>query len=70
MTAFVAFVPREVAVGVERKTKDPPSVTPRTRSRWMEEKGWNGVVDRHGFLAQAMVRNPPDAGGSGQPPTL
>src|SRR4030095_1189934 len=66
MTASVAFVPRKLGVGVERKSKDPPPVTPRARNRGMEEKGGNGLVDTHGFLAQAMVRNPPCAGGSGQ----
>jgi hypothetical protein len=32
----------------------------------MEEKRLKGSGDTHGFLAQAMVRNPPYAGGSGQ----
>jgi len=32
----------------------------------MEEERRNGIFEGHGFLAQAMVRNPPDAGGSGQ----
>jgi hypothetical protein len=38
----------------------------RARSREMEEKRLKGSGDTHGFLAQAMVRNPPYAGGSGQ----
>jgi hypothetical protein len=38
----------------------------RNGPEMMEEKGWNGVFPGHGFLAHAMVRNPPDAGGSGQ----
>jgi hypothetical protein len=66
MTALVTFVPRELAVGVDRQRNDPRSVTPRARSRGMEEKRRNGLVATHGFLAQAMVRNPPCAGGSGQ----
>jgi len=55
--------------GVDGKSREPSissSVTPGARSRCMEEKGWNGIFDGHGLLAQAMVRNPPYAGGSGQ----
>ena len=66
ISAVVAFVPRELAVGVGGKRKNASTVTPRARCRWMEEKGWNGTSDGHGFLGQAMVRNPPYAGGSGQ----
>ena len=66
MTALVAFEPRELTVGVDRKSKDPPSVTPRARGREMEDKRLQGSGNTHGFLAQAMVRNPPYAGGSGQ----
>ena len=66
MAAVVAFMPRELAVCVDGKRKDAWSVTPRARCRRMEEKRRNGMFERQGFLAQAMVRNPPCAGGSGQ----
>jgi hypothetical protein len=59
---FVAFVPREPALCVDGKRKNPSSVTSRARSRWMEEKGWSDIFKGHGFLAHAMVRNPPGCG--------
>jgi hypothetical protein len=65
-TALVALVPRELGLGIDGKSKYLSSVTPRARGRWMEEERWNGIFEDHGFLARAMVRNPPDAGGSGQ----
>jgi len=64
--ALVALVPRALALGVDAKSTNRSSVTPGARSRWMEEERRNGMFEGHGFLAQAMVRNPPDAGGSGQ----
>jgi hypothetical protein len=66
ITAFAALVPRALALGGDAKSKNPSSVTPGARRRWTDEERRNGIFEGHGFLAQAMVRNPPDAGGSGQ----